>query len=108
MLTEQRRLLLSLGFKGEPGPTPLDLVTALASQGHHVSVEDLRLPCSQFIDQRGLTEQLSSGFGVTAKTTDDWFWNRTTDLTDTERTLLLEHGFVDYTELARSIGQVRH
>lgn len=108
MIAKQRQLLLMLGFDGVAGSTPEQLAAAMTQNGYDVNVEALRLQHSQFIEQRGLRKDLSSGNGVTAKTIDNWYWNRVTDLTDTERTLLLDNGFVDYTDLARSLGHTRH
>ncbi len=108
MIAKQRQLLLMLHFKGVAGPTPEQMAAAMSKKGYDVNVEALRLQHSQFIEQRGLDENLSSGNGVTAKTTDNWYWNRDTDLTDTERDLLLDNGFVDYSDIARSLGRTRH
>ncbi len=108
MIAKQRQLLLMLGFDGVAGTTPEELAAAMTVQGYDVNVEALRLQHSQFIEQQGLRKDLSSGSGVTAKTTDNWYWNRDTDLTDTERKLLLDNGFVNFTDLARSLGHTRH
>ncbi len=108
MIAKQRQLLLMLGFAGVAGSTPEQMAAAMSKKGYDVNVEALRLQHSQFIEQQGLQKDLSSGRGVTAKTTDNWYWNRDTDLTDTERTLLLDNGFVNFTDLARSLGHTRH
>ncbi len=108
MLAKQRELLQSLGFEGMKGPSPDDLIAALASQGFDVDILTFEDQPATFIEQKGLHGPYSDGHGVSATTTDYWIWSREADLTDSERNQLLECGFLNHTDFAESLGQIRH